>query len=307
MLYRNELTKKKEGFKGQKAIAIPRSILNHCAENSIIANLYVTNIGYYPNAQYHFRQRPAGAGQHILIYCTDGKGYVQVGESIYTMEAGDVITIPDHAPHTYAADVNNPWTIYWIHFTGITASNIINKYIKNNGIKTSVRSLTKTIVLFDEMYSRLERGYNVETLIYVNMCVGHFISTLLFNYDYIAGEESNEKTMIEIAIDFFTKNLHKTITLCEVAQFVNLSPAYFSATFKNKTGVSPIEYFNQLKIQKACQYLQFTQLRIKQISAELGITDHYYFSRLFTKVMGISPKAYRDRRTVHNEEIRISV
>lgn len=308
MLDRNDKTKKREGFKGQKAISIPRSILtSHCAENSIITNLYITNIGYYPKAQYHFRQRPGGAGQHILIYCTDGKGYVQIGESSFTIEAGDVITIPQQIPHTYAADVNNPWTIYWIHFTGITASNIINKYTKNNGSKTSVKSLTKTIELFEEMYSRLERGYSTETLIYINMCVWHFLSTLLFNNDFVTGEVSGEKTMIEIVIDFFTKNLHKTITLHEVAQLVHLSPAHFSATFKSKTGVSPIEYFNQLKIQKACQYLHFTEVRIKQIAAELGIADHYYFSRLFTKVMGISPKAYRDQRTAHKDEILISI
>lgn len=72
--------------------------------------------------------------------------------------------------------------------------------------------------------------------------------------------------------------------------------AHFSVTFKKKTGFSPIEYFNHLKMQKASQYLLFTNLRIKEIAQEVGIEDPYYFSRLFTKIMGISPVHYREKK-----------
>jgi AraC-like DNA-binding protein len=70
---------------------------------------------------------------------------------------------------------------------------------------------------------------------------------------------------------------------------VNLSVSHFAAVFKKSTGFSIIEYFNHLKIQKGCQYLQFTDLRINEIADQLGIEDPYYFTRLFTKTIGISP------------------
>jgi len=50
-----------------------------------------------------------------------------------------------------------------------------------------------------------------------------------------------------------------------------------------------MEYFNHLKVQKACQYLLFTSLRVKEISFKLGIEDAYYFSGLFTNVIDVSP------------------
>ena len=81
-----------------------------------------------------------------------------------------------------------------------------------------------------------------------------------------------------------------------MAKWVNLSGSHFSFIFKKKTGFSPIEYFNHLKVQKACQYLLFTDLRVKEIADKLGIEDPYYFSRMFTKLMGMSPGTYRTKR-----------
>ena len=52
-------------------------------------------------------------------------------------------------------------------------------------------------------------------------------------------------------------------------------------------------YANQLRINKACSLLDFTDLHINQICYRVGITDPYYFSRLFSRIMGMSPSAYR--------------
>jgi len=86
------------------------------------------------------------------------------------------------------------------------------------------------------------------------------------------------------------------LTLKEIAEGVNLSGSHFSFIFRKKTGFSPIEYFNHLKVQKASQFLLFTDLRIKEIADKLGIKDPYYFTRMFTKLMGVSPATYRTKR-----------
>jgi len=131
---------------------------------------------------------------------------------------------------------------------------------------------------------------------YANMCLWHFLTTFLYNDKYDTSGKLNNKDATDIAIDFLGKNIDKVLSLEEIAKEVYLSPSHFSYLFKKKTGFSPIEYFNHLKVQKACQYLLFTNLRIKEISQELGIEDQYYFSRMFTKVMGIAPNEYREKR-----------
>ena len=93
-----------------------------------------------------------------------------------------------------------------------------------------------------------------------------------------------------------SKSYKQMINVDEMAQSVNLSVSNFTSLFKKNTGFSPIEYYNHLKIQKACQYLIFTDLRVKEISYKIGINDPYYFSKLFTKVMGASPIEYREKK-----------
>ncbi|HSC55270.1 MAG TPA: AraC family transcriptional regulator [Phnomibacter sp.] len=295
-MMKKETIKKREGFQGQKAVVIPRQILSsRCTKNEVISNLYITDIGYYPKAKFHFRERDHGADQHILIYCHEGEGRVKIRNIEYKIQAGDFFAIPMKTAHAYEANDKNPWTIYWVHFKGTISSQIISSIEKQIGLKGFIKYNEKTIELFNEIYSQLERGYGTDTLTYANMCLWHYLTTFLYNEKY-GSSKLDKRDFSDIAIDFLSKNVDKMLKLEDIASKVNLSPSHFSYLFKKKTGYSPIEYFNHLKVQKACQFLLFTNLRIKEISQEIAIEDQYYFSRLFTKIMGLPPNEYREKR-----------
>mgnify|MGYP000358166556 CR=1 FL=1 len=93
-----------------------------------------------------------------------------------------------------------------------------------------------------------------------------------------------------------TSNMHKQLTQEDMAKYVSSSPTYLSTLFTQKSGMSPINYFNQLKIKKACQLLDFTDKKAKEIAFELAFNDPYYFSQVFTKYMHMSPKEYRMKK-----------
>jgi AraC-like DNA-binding protein len=289
---------KKEGFEGQKAIVIPRNILaTRCVKNAVINSLYITDIGYYPKAKFHYRTRQTGADQHILIYCHDGCGKAIIKGEHYTIQQGEFIIVPMKQAHVYQADETNPWTIFWVHFKGPVADAIVSMIkTKNNSFKGFIGFSQYPINLFDEIYNQLERGYSNDNLMYANMSFWHFLVSVIFNNRLPGVAKKSEQDDIDKAIDFLTQRIDQTLTLEDIAAAVNLSASHFSYVFKKKTGFSPIEYFNHLKIQKACQYLLFTNLRIKEIGDKIGIEDRYYFSRMFTKVMGMPPKEYKDKR-----------
>jgi AraC-like DNA-binding protein len=290
--------RKKEGFEGQKAIVIPRKILaSQCENNNITGKLYITDIGYYPKAKFHYRERLHGADQHILIYCTDGKGSVRISKSEYAIKPGDFFIIPKNIAHIYASNDTNPWTIYWIHFKGDVADDIVALGQKQlEGYKGFVHYNDARISLFNNMYDQLERGYGSDNIIYANMCVWHYLTTFIFHDKFNVEDRLSKYDTIDRAIDFMSEKIDQMINLEDIAKTVNLSSSHFSSLFKKKTGFSPIDYFNHLKVQKACQYLLFSDLRVKEIAFKLGVDDQYYFSRLFSKVMGVSPNEYREKK-----------
>ncbi|BAV06673.1 AraC-like ligand binding domain-containing protein [Filimonas lacunae] len=290
--------KKKEGFRGQKAIAIPRSILHtQCETNEVAGKLYITDIGYYPKAEHHYRMRPNGSDQHILLYCVDGKGTVSVLDQVLTMEAGDFCFIPRNTRHTYQASPDKPWTIYWIHFKGSTADYLVQFAQEQSGIKGFISAGDRITELFHDIYQQLERGYGIKTLIHVNLSFGYLLTCFSGNEPASTAISARKQEPADVAIDYIRKHIDQPLTLGDIAQVCNLSPNHFTVLFKRKTGFTVIEYFNHLKIQRACQYLLFTDLRIKEIAESVGLPDQHYFSRVFKKVMGVSPLDYRQKRS----------
>ena len=85
------------------------------------------------------------------------------------------------------------------------------------------------------------------------------------------------------------------ITLQDILDYVGYSSTRFSTLFKQQTGCSPLSYFNRLKIEYACHMLKVTDMHINQICYKIGFEDSLYFSRLFSKTMGMPPSEYREQ------------
>jgi AraC-like DNA-binding protein len=291
-------TRKREGFKGQRAIVIPVKILaHHFDTHPIVKQLYVTDIGYYPNALYHYRKRIHGVNQYILIYCVKGNGWAKIADKKYTLSAGDFVLLPANTPHEYGADEQTPWTIYWMHFKGTNSSDFADMMLKRMGDHlASISFQEKRLELFEEIYTSLERGYSIDNICYASVCLQHFLASCCFDNNYLSTHE--KKDSISLCVNYLQKHIDKPLSLNDIASAVNLSVSHFASIFKKNTGFSIIEYFNHLKTQKACQYLQFTDLRINEIADRLGIEDPYYFSRMFTKIVGTSPNKYRSRKKI---------
>lgn len=289
--------RKREGFDGQKLIVLPKKIINDfLTKDEVTKQIHITDIGYYPKARFHYAERHAGIGQHIIIYCIEGYGWLEINKKRIEIGPSEFITIPKNVPHSYGASDNKPWTIYWIHFKGDLAGYIVELILKNSdNYKPSLSYNEQRIKLFEDIYSTLEMGYSSDALRYVSMTFSHFLSSLIYERKFNHPDHDAEKDVIALTIGLMQDKIHATVTLKELADFASLSVSHFSSIFKAKTGYSPIEYYNHLKIQKACQYLSFTDMSIKMVSINLGIDDPYYFSRMFTRLMGSSPTEYRKK------------
>lgn len=110
----------------------------------------------------------------------------------------------------------------------------------------------------------------------------------MFNYIPSKGNEITKK-----AIRYISQNFSRNLTLDEVADHVHLNSAYFSTLFKQSTGSSFKEYLNMVRIEESKRLLSNTDYSIIDISLATGFEDQSYFSKVFKKYTGLTPKQYR--------------
>ena len=289
----SEIIRKKDGFNGQKAIVLPRPIIKSCEQHPIVSNLHVTDIGFYPKARYHYREREQGSRQNILIYCVDGAGWVNIYNKRLGIKPGEYLIIPQNVKHMYGADNEHPWSIYWVHFKGNNGADFVN-ILKSGKVNVSkeISFSEDRVQLFNNMYNILETGYGLDNLVYINLLLNSYLAS--YCYAQLFNVPAKFDTGgIDAVIEYMQEHIQQTISLQELAELIHVSTSHFSALFKKKTGYSPLEYFTHLKLQKACQFLEFSDMHVKQLSYYLGFNDPFYFSRLFSKYMGVSPLEYR--------------
>src|SRR5436190_11559087 len=112
--------KQRDGFQGEKLISLPDSIWKKAIkENPVLSHLYITHIGYFPKAAFHYRERKNGCSDNILIYCLRGKGWYTIKDKRYEVRPNQFFILPATKEYIcYGSDENEPWSIYWIHFSG---------------------------------------------------------------------------------------------------------------------------------------------------------------------------------------------
>jgi len=287
---------KKEGFKGQRAIVLPNPIQVELSTCPLTKLLFVTDIGFYPNAQYHYRYRPSGSEQNILVYCVDGAGWVEINNNRRKVQKDQFFIIPAQVAHRYGADNSTPWSIHWLHFYGINSALFLQeKFSIFNIDQDSNQNYDRRIRLFEEIYSNLAMGSSIENLQYSSTCLWYLLGTFTYMSQFKRLTPVPQNDNIEKSIMYMNQHIDKRISLNDLADYCGLSVSHYSLTFRKRTSRTPMQYFNNLKIQSACQLLDFTHMHIKEISVQLAFEDQFYFSRVFKKETGISPQEYRNK------------
>lgn len=129
---------------------------------------------------------------------------------------------------------------------------------------------------------------SMDQLLYKLQDIVETFTECMFNYP-----TSKNSELIKKAMSFISANFNKNITLEDVALHVHLHPAYFSTLFKQSMGSSFKEYLNMVRIEESKRLLFNTDISIIDIAISTGFEDQSYFSKVFKKYTGLTPKQYR--------------
>ncbi|MCD8333437.1 MAG: AraC family transcriptional regulator [Clostridiales bacterium] len=282
---------KKDGFKDERLIVLPIESFPEYVSHPQIRRLYLTDVGFFPRADRHYRERTDGIEEYIFFYCMEGKGTIRVEEKTYTLRANEAFCIPRYAAHVYYACEDDPWSILWVHFKGEDAGFFpledccVVRF-------ASERAANRMRDLFNLLFDALDGTYTMGNFIYISQVLSLILAET-YDREKTGDVREQSRHMTEI-IRYMYGHLGEALTLEGLSRESGLSQSYLNVIFRKHTQHSPMDFFIRLKMQKACRLLRTTDRYIYEIAQELGYTDPYYFSRIFKKVTGISPKQYKN-------------
>lgn len=286
---------KPEGFEEQKLFVLPPPMVAELSRHPLTRGLFVSDIGYFPRARHHYRERSSGCESHIFIYCGEGEGWIETAGKSTPLRARQLAVIPAGLPHRYGASSDSPWSIYWFHLQGELVLDYIRLYDLDLGhLALPAGAMGELVDVFGQCYGLLtDKPYSLPVQALVSSTMGQLLGSIGMKAGGTSIDRKRERDLDNV-VRYMNERLADAVSLSELAAHAGLSKAHLIFLFNEETGMPPIEYFLRLKMQKAGQLLSLTGMTVKEIAANVGVSDPYYFSRLFKKTMGMSPTEYRN-------------
>ena len=235
---------------------------------------------------------------HELIFVCEGNGTIVIGENRYPMKKGMLFYIPPGVQQTIEPRAQNPEHYMTVHFSGSRmVLDTEGKWNHRGNIQTLRQPLSQEItdyIPLEELFEKLLDTWNDKGPSY------EFVAATLLRQLLIWVSQNNIKQSknhaislkIDRIIEYLRQNINRKVTLEELSGIAGLSTFYLSRAFKDATGYPIIMYFNKMKIEKAKELLIEGNKKVKEVAYELGYTNEFYFSRMFKRVEGLSPKEY---------------
>jgi AraC family transcriptional regulator of arabinose operon len=287
---------KHEGFAGQRLVVLPRPIMATALQYPLLKQLLPTGAGYYPKAKGHVCVRERGCPEAIFIYCAEGNGWCEIAGRRHEVTRNQLLVVPASTPHVYGAGKKTPWTIHWFHAVGSNVPIYLDRLgVTREKPVVPLGGGVQLFSLFEDVLEGLEHGFTITHLIYAAHSLTHLMGLILRHKDEFGYGETTVRERVTKSIEFMKSHLSEPLKIATLAALVNLSRSHYTTSFKRVTGYAPLSYLNHLRMQRAVQLLNTTDLSIKRISDQLGFSDQFYFSRAFRKMHNHSPSEHRRR------------
>ncbi len=228
-----------------------------------------------------------------LYYIQEGEGYIKVGNRTFYPKAGDLCLMPADVIQSYGTINANTFGKYWCHFTA-KLGNFNLFQLLEMPVMLTVSDHPALKDKFERLMHHHKSGDWTADL-HVQAVFLEIMAMFLEQTERVTintpATSSFEK--MNDVLTYIEEHLSENITVDTLAQLVHFHPNYFIRMFKNTTGLSPIQYVNRKRMDKARQLLSFTSMSISAVAESLGM-DATYFSRLFKEYAALSPSEYRE-------------
>lgn len=251
---------------------------------------YVTIAGIsYPDPSYRINRK----NSHIITveYIMDGSGTVEFNGKTFHPEKGDVYILPPKYDHSYYSDPSNPWKKIWFNASGPLVDAIVTSYglkdvhlIKESG---TLNYFERIVAICSGISSKTEINERVSLIFH------ELIQKLSKQISDTSPTYSEEVNRMKNYID---THIGENVTSEKLASLIFKSKSQATRIFKAEMNTTPYDYLLERRLAQAKSLLQSTNLLVKEIAYRCGFTDEHYFSDMFKRKCGTSPREYRNKK-----------
>lgn len=234
----------------------------------------------------------------VIHYVTKGYGTFKFNGKVYNLKKGDIFILLKGMQVEYVASIDDPWEYYWIGFSGSNANEYLNRTSITNSCVANCEENSKIPQIILNM-CEISKTYNPSKSDDILLLKELYSLLYALIEEFPKPFEYKDKelhTYIQEALNFINSNYMHSITVQEIADYVNLSRSYLYKMFIKNLGISPQRYLINLRMYKATLLLKSTKLPIGEVASSVGYSDSLLFSKTFSKHFSMSPLNYRNNQ-----------
>lgn len=253
----------------------------------------------HPKSYYFRPDKGRVLSEYQFVYISKGKGtFISENTKRLNITKGQIIILFPGQWHSYSPKNETGWNEYYIGFEGKIIDELVsNGFISSQNQVLDVGVNEDLVNLFSSAIkiAKEDKTASQQNLAGIVFNILGSILSLAQNKNFETKESAQK---IERAKVIMLENIHKDIDIQGIARNLGVSYSLFRKEFKEYTGYAPAQYFQELKLRNAKEFLAETNLPIKEISYKLNFSSYEYFLSFFKKRVGFTPTEYRNSRRI---------
>lgn len=247
-------------------------------------------------------------------YCYYGQGNLVIDEDCYRFDEEMISCIPENFLHVTKSD--DGILAYW-EFLYINPAEILKgcqrssqeirdilEAVNSKAFFVKVQEAPVIAMLIRAIIEEMKAGkeYHLE-------CVRGMVYALLFEIARFNGKKAgsvpgrNGSLPFEKAIEYVEKNYASNFKIMDLAKECHMSETHFRRVFQEKMNMTPIEYVNFVRIRKACELIDKTDISMEDVALKVGFITPSTFNRNFRRIVGTSPYQWKKRPDNHGRKL----
>jgi AraC-like DNA-binding protein len=238
-----------------------------------------------------------------MNYTTKNPMWTTIDNETFEINEGEFFLIPPGIEHSHTYDPNTPNTCIVLRWMirknpQVNENKLESLYINLNRLNTlkpqAIKDNYKLLQLFEQIFEEAVNSHSSVSLQLLLVKIMTTLAELTTDKTITIYDKDKSKTSLIRKVEvILNDNTVKELTVDSIARSLHMSYGHLSRIYKKEAGITILERFNKIRLEKATELLLNTNYSIKEIAFKVGFSSQFYFSRLFHEKMGITPSDFR--------------